>query len=377
MNAIDILKQLVAIPSVSSLTNLPMLDTIEDLLTPHGWNVIRSTYISSDGLEKGNLIAIPERFGEQLPIVDLLFVCHTDTVPYREDWAGAIHLTEINGMLHGCGSCDVKGSLAGLLAAALDVDNREMTTSVAFAFTAEEEVGCIGAKKLIEAGLLLPRRVIVCEPTSLQPATAGKGYGLAEVIIRGHEAHSAFPARGVSAINAAAHFITKFEQWQATADRKTDDRFSPPHTTYNIGVLHGGSAKNIVAGECRFLVESRPIPADDVNEAGEHLRQLASQVQAERPRCSIEVNILRAERGFANKPGSQMKATLQSSLERLETGISFGSEATHFAKLVDEIVVIGPGNMETAHSERECIPIAELHEWTRAVKHLMIELPLS
>ena len=371
----EILRTLVAIPSVSSLSNRPLLDAIAALLEPRGWDTQRLSYIAADGIEKANMLAVPHRFQDMLPEVELLFVCHTDTVPFRSEWAAATQLAEVDGLLHGCGSCDVKGSMAGLISAALQVDTEALRMPVAFAFTAEEEIGCIGATRLVASGAIRPRRVVVCEPTSLRPATAGKGYGLAEVRVLGHEAHSAFPAKGASAINAAAQIIVALERWQQTGERTRDLLFNPPYTTFNVGVLHGGTAKNIVAGECTFLVEWRPIPSEDPQYGGQIVQRLAAEVASTYPECTIEVQALRADAGFANSSSSTLGSALSHMLGRAETGISFGSEATRFAALAEEAVVIGPGDMETAHSERECVPHRELEEWTQIVKHLLVHGP--
>lgn len=372
LTATEILRALVAIPSVSSLSNIPMLDTIEALLESAGWSTQRFPYIASNGIEKANMIAIPRQFHDVLPQVDLLFVCHTDTVPFQSEWAGATALSEAEGLLHGCGSCDVKGSLAGLLSAALQLNAADLSKPIAFAFTAEEEIGCIGATKLVASGAIQARRVVVCEPTSLRPATAGKGYGLVEVRVFGHEAHSAFPEKGASAINAASHLIILLEQWQQTSKWASDVRFSPPCTTFNIGVIRGGSAKNIVSGECTFLVEWRPIPSEDPRLGAEVIQRLADEVASIRPQCSIVVDVFRADAGFANDMSSKFGPELSRMLGRPETGISFGSEATRFATIAQEVIVIGPGDMETAHSERECVPLVELEEWTETVKHLLL-----
>jgi len=312
--AAEILAMLVAVPSVSSQSNVPLLDVI-------------------------------------VKLIDLL---------------------ENDGMLHGCGACDVKGALAGLLSAASQTDVNDIAASVAFAFTAEEEIGCIGAQRLVASAVIKPRHVIVCEPTSLQPATAGKGYALAEVLVSGREAHSAFPERGASAINAAAQIILRLERsWQA-AETVRDALFNPPYTTFNVGVIRGGTAKNIIAGECCFLVEWRPIPSEDPRQGGEIVKQLSEEVAKECPECRIDVRVLRADRGFANPPNARLGTTLSTILGREETGISFGSEATRFVTIAEEAVVIGPGAMETAHSEREMIPRQQLEEWTEAVKHLLL-----
>ena len=375
LTTVDILRSLVSIPSVSSLSNVPLLHAVSDLLKPCGWSVEWIPYTAADGVQKANLLALPTRFRDALPEIDLLFVCHTDTVPYRGSWAEATTLTERDGVLHGCGSCDVKGSLAGLLGASLAVDVEQMQSSVAFAFTSEEEIGCIGATRLAASGVVRPRRVVVCEPTSLHPATAGKGYGLAQVTVRGQEAHSAFPIRGVSAITIAAELILKIYQLVGCGNSEPDGRFTPPHTTFNVGLLHGGTAKNIIAGECRFQVEWRPLPSEDPAAGGERVRQLAAKIEAAHSGCSIEVEALRADSGFMDDPsaGETFGATLSLLLARPQTGISFGSEATRFASLGAEVVVIGPGDMETAHSERECVPIVELNAWTELVKHLLLQ----
>jgi acetylornithine deacetylase len=373
----DILSTLVGIPSVTSMSNGPLLDAVEALLQPHGWVTQRLPYVASDGIEKANLLAVPRRFQERLPEVEMLFACHTDTVPYRGEWAGATRLEERGGALHGCGSCDVKGAMAGLLAAAQQVRADELQIPIAYAFTAEEEIGCIGVTKLITSGAVRPRRVIVCEPTSLRPATAGKGYGLAEVRVRGREAHSAFPQRGVSAIQIAARLMVALERWLSSGELPTDTRFSPPCTTFNIGVIEGGSAKNIVAGKCRFLVEWRPLPSEDPRHGGEIVRRLAAEIAADAPQCYIEVEVLRADRGFANAVDAPMGAALSALLSKPETGISFGSEATRFAAIAEEAVVIGPGDMETAHSERECVPLHELEAWTETVRQMLICGPVA
>ncbi len=368
----EILRTLVAIPSVSSTTNLPLLDAVEEILAPRDWLTQRLPYIAADGIEKANMLAFPGRFQSALPEVELLFVCHTDTVPFQSGWTGATELREQDGALHGCGACDVKGSMAGLLCAALEVHPEALPAPVAFAFTAEEEIGCIGAAKLAASGQIRARRAVVCEPTSLHPATTGKGYGLAEVRVTGREAHSAFPDRGVSAIDAAAALIVALKQWQRSGEKPRDARFNPPYTTFNAGVIHGGSAKNMVPGACTLLVEWRPLPGEDPKHGGETVEQLATEVAAKNPGCALDVSIVRADAGFRNHSDSGLGAALSRILGRPETGISFGSEATRFAGLVNEAVVVGPGDMETAHSERERIPEDELEEWTEAVKQLLL-----
>jgi acetylornithine deacetylase len=138
-----------------------------------------------------------------------------------------------------------------------------------------------------------------------------------------------------------------------------------------VGVVQGGTAKNVVPGECRFLVEWRPVPDEDPATALESLKSLAALTERSHPGCVITVEGRRADAGFAYPPHSDLAQSLSEQLATQPTGISFGSEATRFSKVADQVVVIGPGDMHTAHSDRECIAISDLEAWTKCVCQLL------
>ncbi|HTW45125.1 MAG TPA: acetylornithine deacetylase [Acidobacteriaceae bacterium] len=371
VNPADVLRDLVGIPSASAMSNVPVIAYAERLLKRCGWHTRRVGYVDAGGIEKANLIAIPEQHAGGLPQVELAFVCHTDTVPYRDEWADALNLKETGGVLHGCGACDVKGSLACLLAAIAETDAKALKRPVALVLTADEEVGCVGTTRLLAEDAVRPRFAVVCEPTSLRPATAGKGYALAQVRVTGREAHSAFPEKGISAVFAAAEMLRAIEAWGSDDAGPRDALFDPPRTTYNVGLVQGGTAKNIIPGECAMTVEWRPVPGEDAAEGGRRLDALAREVEERNGGCEITVEVLRAEAGFARRPEAKLGPRLVQMLGRPECGVSFGSEATRFAQVAEEIVVIGPGDMHTAHSDRECVPTRELAEWIEVVKKLL------
>ena len=101
---------------------------------------------------------------------------------------------ERDGRLYGRGACDTKGFIAATLTALETVDRSQIRKPIALVFTADEEVGLIGAKHLAQLHPINARYSIVGEPTSLKPLRAGKGYSLAEVVVKGREAHSAYAA---------------------------------------------------------------------------------------------------------------------------------------------------------------------------------------
>ena len=290
-NVAEILRELVAIPSPSAISNLPVLQWVAAYLEPLGWRIERLNWTDEAGIEKANLIAWPGNATSDALTdapIDLAFVCHTDTVPYAANWSDALKLREVDCNLHGCGACDVKGPLACFLAAVAMVESP--SPRVALILTADEEVGCKGMERLLASpqfGGLRIASAIVSEPTSLRPGVAGKGYGLARITVEGREAHSAFPQQGVSAISIAARLITHIEDhcWTpgagslSTEDASLNSLFDSPHTTVNIGVISGGTAKNILAGECSFLVEWRALPGEPHGAVQATLEAIAEEVQ--------------------------------------------------------------------------------------------------
>ena len=371
-SAAEILRELVAIPTPSSVSNLPLLRWVAEFLGRRGWQSKLFSYDDEAGVPKANLIAWPGA-GELPEQIDLAFICHTDTVPYKADWTAALKLEERDGQLHGCGSCDVKGSLACFLAAVSGVDASAIRERVALILTADEEIGCKGMERLLTETKLRIGAAIVSEPTSLRAGVAGKGYGLARIVVHGREAHSAFPGQGVSAISVAARLITRIEDAMNRSDVRTDTLFDPPRTTVNVGVIEGGTAKNILAGRCLFLVEWRPVPGEDPAAMLGRLRELVDEMSKAQPRAEIELIALRAEPGFAPAKAGSLQGQLAGLLNSEPTGICFGSEASRVARVADEVIVIGPGDMRTAHSERECVPRDELEAWTRALVRVVTD----
>ena len=372
LTAAEILRELVAIPTPSAVSNLPLLRWVEVFLKARGWGVEVFPYEDEQGVAKGNLIARP-RVSEWFSRIELGFVCHTDTVPYAAQWGDALELRERDGHLHGCGSCDVKGALACFLTAVAALEEDDLMPGVALILTADEEIGCKGMERLLREHALQIEAAIVSEPTSLRSGIAGKGYGLARITVEGREAHSAFPERGVSAIAVAAQLIVRIEDrfaggWEHAA---SDTLFDPPRTTVNIGVIEGGTAKNIIAGHCTFLVEWRALPGESPGTFLTELRALVNEARQAEPRAVFRVEALRDEAGFSPASGGPLLESLTGLGAGEPMGISFGSEASRVARIADEVIVIGPGDMQTAHSERECVPVAELERWSETLRQLL------
>jgi len=360
MEVTDILLDLVAIPSVSPMSNAPVIEYARTHLK--GWKIKLYPYRDAAGVEKINLVAI-SRKGTQPGVAELAFVCHTDTVPYDPSWSEAVRPAIRGGKLYGRGSCDVKGFLACVLAA---VAKTETAKSLAIVLTADEEVGCVGAKFLARKNVLRAKHMVIGEPTSLRPVSAGKGYALAEIVVRGKEAHSAFPSRGRSAIFDAARVVSALERVAKKLEARKNRAFDPPFTTLNVGLIHGGTAKNIVAGECRITVEWRPVPGQPGDWAADLIREGLAGL-----RVDATLNVKRLDPAFDPSAGRNLVAMMESISGRSATTVSFGTEAAHLSGLTSEVIVFGPGDMTVAHKSGEFVPVKALHECVGYLVELM------
>jgi len=329
------------------------------------------TYRDAAGVEKVNLIAAPPHQDLDDITTELALMCHTDTVPYSIDWRQALEPFVADGLLHGCGACDVKGFLACLLTSIVESDPSSLIDGLCLILTADEEIGCVGAAHLVASGLIKPRRVVVGEPTSLHPARAGKGYCLAEVTVFGEEAHSAHPQKGKSAIYRAARLITAIEEYSSLLAEQQHAFFSPSFTTLNIGTIQGGTAKNIIPGQCRFQFEWRPIPGQADDPVPAAVLRIADTLRGADPDFRCKLQILRQQAGFESAASSKLVRSIEATTGRAATSIPFGSEASLLASVAEEVIVFGHGAMQTAHRSRECVPLDELDEAVRCLQLLM------
>jgi len=367
MNVEQTLEKLVAIDSVSSRSNQEIISYASARAEACRMNLRFFPYTDEHGVEKVNMLAVTPHTASADEPIGLALVGHTDTVPYDPSWTDATRLTERDGKLYGRGACDTKGFIAAALRAVEQADSARLRRPLALILTADEEVGCLGAKQLADERAFSVLYSIVGEPTSLRPIRAGKGYCLAEVFVGGREGHSAYPALGASAIFRAARLIGRIEE---VAERLKTDRhpaFDPPYTTLNVGIIEGGSAKNIIAGRCRFTLEWRPIPG----QAAMHVIELIqAEIEGLRGRdadFACEINVIRADEGVETPTDSPLVRALEEATGRAAGTVSFGTEAPQMVRLGAQAVVFGPGDIREAHRTGEFVPVAELHSCVEAL----------
>jgi acetylornithine deacetylase len=359
MSVESTLAELVRIDSCSSKSNGAVVEYALARALAAGMRARVTSYRDDKGVEKFQLLAFAPAETDE---VELALVGHTDTVPFEASWAEALTLTEHEGRLYGRGSCDTKGFIAAALTAIEGTDVRALRRTLALVLTADEEVGCLGAKRLAESKPFRARHAVVGEPTSLQPVRAGKGYCLADVTVRGREGHSAYPHLGASAIARAARLVTRVEKLAEELKADGHDSFDPPQTTVNVGLIAGGTAKNIIAGECRFTLEWRPVPGQRPERVAELLAREIEALRVEDGGFDCSVRVLRLDGGAETPADAPLVRALEELTGRPAGAVSFGTEAPQLAELGADAVVFGPGDIRVAHRTGEFVPASELRE---------------
>jgi acetylornithine deacetylase len=359
MTVEETLAQLVSIDSVSSRSNTEIISYLAARCEAAGLTAKRFPYIGET--EKTNLVALAGAELSDKVAIELALVGHTDTVPYDPTWTEALQLTAKDGKLFGRGACDTKAFIAATLAAIESIDLSQLKRPLALVFTADEEIGCLGAKRLAEARPFAAQYAIVGEPTGLQPMRAGKGYCLAEITVHGREAHSAYPGLGASAIFRAARLIQRIEL--IAEELKSDQRagFDPPYTTVNVGIIKGGSAKNVVAGECHLTIEWRPIPGQKNDHVLNLVKKAVADLQQHDPDFVCEIDAARADESFETRADSALVQFLEQASGNASGTVAFGTEAPSMIALGADAVVFGPGDIRVAHRTGEFVPVDQLN----------------
>jgi len=312
---------------------------------------------------------------------------HVDVVPIAgQAWTvNPYVLTEQSGRLYGRGTTDMKGFVALSMALALSIRKEALRRPIWLAFSYDEEIGCLGVSSLIEALLKAegqPSAVIVGEPSEMRPVNKHKGCSIMRLDVTGKAAHSSSPHLGASAIIPAVKLIDFLEEY--FFERKKSgpfaEGFEPPHSTFNAGRISGGSAVNIVPGECGLDFEFRDVPGDDADVI---LRDIRNFVAHELPGgldASSTDQTVNLERviwcpSLKPEPGGEAE-TLAAQLSGLSASgaVPFGTEAGFFQKAGYSTVVCGPGNIAQAHQPDEFIEIEQFHMGAAFMERLGLRL---
>jgi acetylornithine deacetylase len=375
--ALEILERLIAFDTTSRGSNLALVEWVEAYLDRHG--VPHRRVPNAEGT-KSNLLATVG------PAVEggVVLSGHTDVVPVDgQAWSSpAFTLTPRDGRLYGRGTCDMKGFLALALAAVPELAAGRPHKPVHLAFSYDEEIGCLGAPAMIEViGAELPRPalVVVGEPTDMVAVNGHKGIATFTVTVRGREAHSSQTQQGVSAIMEAAPLMASLVRLGEQLEREADPAspFTPKGATLTIGVVHGGTAGNILARDCEFLFDLRCPPGLDPLRVLEpfhaEVAALDARLKARAPEAGAGIRRRSLTPPLSPEPDGAAEAFAR----RLAgdngpaRAVSFAAEAGQFQQAGFSTVMCGPGSIAQAHQPDEFLERAQLERGASFMRRLI------
>ncbi|MFM0350195.1 acetylornithine deacetylase [Paraburkholderia sp. RL17-347-BIC-D] len=363
-----LLERLIGFATVSRDSNLDMIEFIRLYLEELG---VESELFYNAERTKANLFATigpRERGG-------IVLSGHTDVVPVDgQAWTvDPFRLTERDGRLYGRGTADMKGFIASVLAAVPGFIERELKLPVHLAFSYDEEVGCLGVRPMLaelERRDHKPALCLIGEPTELKPVLGHKGKLAMRCQVKGAPCHSAYAPYGVNAIQYAARMIGRLEEIgeQLAQPEHHDERFDPPFSTVQTGVIKGGRALNIVPAECEFDFEVRALPGFDANQVADQLQtyaeaELLPKMRAVKSDTDIRLQPLSAYPGLVTSPDSEAARLLALLSGSMEFGtVAFGTEGGLFDQAGIPTVVCGPGSMDQGHKPDEFVTVEQLRD---------------
>lgn len=375
---LDILKRLIAFDTVSSESNMALIEYVRDLLATKG---IESLIVKDESGRKANLFA--STGPKEQP--GILLSGHTDVVPVAgQAWTlPPFEATLKDGRIYGRGTCDMKGFIALAIDAMLDAADVPLTRPLQLALSHDEEIGCVGVRRLLDVLDLAPLRPFLCvigEPTQMQFAVGHKGKSSYRTYCRGQEAHSSLAPRAVNAIHLASDFISVLRESQKRIEQQgmRDEGYDIPYSTVHIGRIDGGKALNIVPNLCTLEFEFRNLPADNPDQLLSELRERAEALVREAKQVSsvaaIDIEVMNEYPGLDTHPSVEAVRLLHSfaAPDTQHIKVSFGTEGGLFANRLNvPVVVCGPGSIEQAHKPDEFIDETQLVAGERFLQTLL------
>ena len=361
-----VLRDFIAHPTVSADSNLAMIADIAERLGDVGARV--DLQASPDG-RKANLFAT---LGPDAP-GGLVLSGHSDVVPVEDqDWSSdPFRMVETDGRVYGRGTCDMKGFIAAVIAKAPDFAALSLNKPLHFAFTYDEEVGCVGAQALaswLKDHDVRPRLAIIGEPTMMTVIEGHKGCCEYTTRFHGLAGHGSAPDRGVNAVEYAVRYVARLLELGEALKARTPEGspFDPPWTTINTGSLTEGIAHNVIPEEAEVEWEFRPVQSSDFTfvkaEIEDYVRSvLLPAMRKVSATAQITTRIIGEVAGLEPATENEARDILLELTGANRTDVvPFGTEAGIFASLGMSTVVCGPGSIEQAHKPDEYLALDQL-----------------
>jgi acetylornithine deacetylase len=376
MNLVQMMTKLIGCNSISSVVprvdqgNLGVIQLLAEWLDDLGF---KTEIMPLPDPRKANLIAT---YGSGPG--GLVLSGHTDTVPCDEMlWQmDPFTLSERDNRLYGLGSADMKSFFALAIEAFKPLASETFREPLIILATADEESSMSGIRALVDAGKPLARRALIGEPTGLRPIVMHKGIMVEKLTVQGNAGHSSNPKLGNNALLTMQRVLSELVSIQAELQQAyRSPLFEVDYPTLNLGCIHGGDSANRICGHCELGFEIRPLPGMDTNELQAMLnRRLLHLGQPENTTINLIEEVVPP---FASGDDSELAKVCRRLSGQDAEVVAFATEAPFLKSMGMDVVVMGPGHIDSAHQPNEYIPMEHLKPTVELIRKLIVESCLA
>ena len=307
----------------------------------------------------------------------LMFNGHLDTVGVEGMTHPPFDPVIADGNLFGRGSCDMKGGVAAMCAAAVHAADAGLDGEIVVAAVTDEEWQSAGTAALIAHGVRSDA-AIVTEPTRLAIGPAHRGFAWAVVHVHGVAAHGSRYDVGVDANTMAGLLLAELDAYQQSV---LPQRMHPllGRGSFHAALISGGLGLSTYADVCRVEFERRTLPGDSGESFAAELRDACSRVAARDPRfrADVEVTFVQAPNDVA--VDAPIVQSLARAIEQIEgatpsiEGLSYWTDAALLSAAGIPAICYGPGDIRLAHSATEWVPLSEVRRATAVLAQTAID----
>lgn len=308
----------------------------------------------------------------------LMFSGHIDTVPPYEMTIEPFSANIVDGYVLGRGTNDMKGAIACMITAMIDIKKKGKILSGDIILTAVvgEEEKSDGTAKVVKSGITADG-AIEGEPSNYGYTVGHRGLEWIEIKVKGKTAHGGMPELGINAISKAAKLINKIESSLIPKLKQRQNEWMGP-AVMNFGFIKGGTQPSTVADECIIQLDRRYLPSESVQSVIKEYQDIIDELHEADPQFNAE--IIRMESNLMDEydhtplvaePDSLIAKTTYKVLKEFINEEPFIQRARGWtdAGLLSTYgkiptIVTGPGDLKYSHAKDERIPVIDLVNYT-------------
>ncbi len=350
MKEFKLLEDLVKFNTINDKENNKIVDYLSKILKDKGFKVEVLT-------NKDNKACLIAKSKEKCK---LCFLGHSDTVTYNEGWhTDPFVLTKRGKELYGLGACDMKGGIAAFIDSLDQIDIAKLSYGIMVIITYDEEIGFAGIN-LIKDRKDIPKDIIICEPTDLEPIAFCKGCMEYHVTLKGKSVHSSMMIHGDNAVLKAMEFTKDLNKLFKRLKRDKNKKYSIPFTTMNIASIKGGDSINIVPSKCELTFDFRTILES-------HHKLIRKEVDSLCKKYDAIYETITDVLPSNNKSVTNLEL-IEKLTGKKTTGANYVTEGNFLTN--KNIIIVGPGPV-TAHEVDEHISIESYNKTKEVYKNIV------